>query len=427
MSLLAEFEPWWRFAFALLIGALIGLEREFFQQKIGAPDFAGIRTFSLISLLGAVTAFLVNDFGVIFAVLALAGLILMTTVSYSGALNRSGTEPGITTEVAAILTFLFGVLVIGEQEIVAIALAVVTSLLMAMKGRIHGAIRDLSTEDIHVTLQFALVAAVILPLLPNRALDPLGLLNPFQIWLMVVFISGIGFSGYILINIFGHLRGINLMGFLGGLASSTATTISFSSASKENPHMAAQYARAVIMASTVMFPRILFLILVIYYPLALKVAAPLAVMLATGLILIFIMGKRKAAPGRDAQTDFKISNPLKLSTAIKFGLLFAVVLIIIEFALNSLGTAGVYLTSLLTGLTDADAITLSVTRLATNKQINLQVAGIAVVSAALTNTISKGAISYFSGSRELRNRVLPALGIIILTGLVSAGISFIWL
>ena len=425
MSLLAEFEPWWRFAFALLIGAMIGLEREFYQQKIGDPDFAGIRTFSLISLLGAVAAYLAEDYGVIFGVLALAGLILMITVSYSGALYRSGTEPGITTEVAAILTFLFGVLVIGEKEIVAIALAVVTSLLMAMKGRIHGAIRNMSTEDIHVTLQFALVTAVILPVLPNRALDPLGLLNPFQIWLMVVLISGIGFSGYILINVLGHSRGINLMGLLGGLASSTATTISFSSASRENPEMAAQYARAVIMASTVMFPRIFVLILVIHYPLALKVAGPLGIMLVTGLILIFFLGRRTPVPGGDTQTDFKIGNPLKLSTAIKFGLLFAVVLVVIDFALNSLGTTGVYLTSLLTGLTDVDAITLSVTRLASNSQINLQEAGVAVVAAALTNTLSKGAISYFSGTSDLRKRVLPALGIIILAGLVSGGIFLI--
>ena len=427
MALLAEFEPWWRFAFALLIGALIGLEREFYQQKVGAPDFAGIRTFSLISLLGAVTAYLIDDYGITFSALALAGLILMITVSYSGALFRSGSETGITTEVAAVLTFLFGVLVIGEKETIAIALAVITSLLMAMKGRIHGAIRNLSTEDIHVTLQFALVAAVILPLLPNRALDPLGLLNPFQIWLMVVFISGIGFSGYILMNIFGHSRGVNLMGLLGGLASSTATTISFSSASRENPQMATHYARAVVMASTVMFPRIIVLILVLHYPLALKVATPLAVMSATGLILIYFLGRNPTALGGNSQADFKIGNPLKLSTAIKFGLLFAFVLVIIDFALNSLGTTGVYLTSMLTGLTDVDAITLSVTRLVLNNQINLQVAAVGVVIAALTNTLSKGAISYFSGSKELRKRVLPALGIIILAGLISGGFSIFWL
>jgi uncharacterized membrane protein (DUF4010 family) len=217
------------------------------------------------------------------------------------------------------------------------------------------------------------------------------------------------------------------MGFLGGLASSTATTISFSSASRENPKMAAPYARAVVMASTVMFPRIFFLVLVIHYPLAQIIAAPLGVMLTTGLILIYIMSKRRATPGGDTQPDFKIGNPLKLSTAIKFGLLFAVVLVVIEFALDSLGTTGVYLTSLLTGLTDVDAISLSITRLVTNNQITLQVAGIAIIAAALTNTLSKGAISFFTGSTELRKRVIPALGAIMVAGLVSGAIFFFWL
>jgi uncharacterized membrane protein (DUF4010 family) len=122
----------------------------------------------------------------------------MVTIRYHGALVRKGTESGITTEVAALLTLLFGVLVMGPR--VAIALAVVTSLLLALKARLHGFIRSMSPEDIHLTLQFALVAAVILPLLPDRTIDPLGLLNPFQIWLMVLFVSGIGFSGYVLMK-----------------------------------------------------------------------------------------------------------------------------------------------------------------------------------------------------------------------------------
>ena len=273
---LLDFEPWWRFGVALLIGAMLGMEREFFQQKEDSPDFAGIRTFSLIALLGSVAAFLVIDFGILPIALSLGGLILLTTVSYLGTLLRSGKETGITTEVAVWLTFLFGVLVMGDQGKVASALAVLTALLLALKGRLHGAIRRLSTEDLRVTLQFALVAAVILPLLPDRAIDPLGLLNPFQIWLMVVLVSGIGFSGYVLMKVLGPSRGINLTGILGGLASSTATTISLSTASREHPAMSAYYARAVVLASTVMIPRVLLLVLVIYPPLLRVVSLPLA-------------------------------------------------------------------------------------------------------------------------------------------------------
>jgi uncharacterized membrane protein (DUF4010 family) len=424
MFSISDFEPWWRFGFALVIGALIGLEREFYQQKEDAPDFAGIRTFSLIALLGSVSSFLANTFGIILAALALGGLILMTTVSYSGALVRRRTETGITTEVAAILTFLFGVLVMGDHAIVALALAVITSILLTFKGKLHGFIRNMSSEDIHVTLQFALVAAVILPLLPNRTIDPWGLLNPFQIWLMVVFVSGIGFSGYVLMKVLGPSKGINIMGILGGLASSTATTISFSSASREYPHMAHHYARAIVLASTVMFPRVLFLILVIHPPLALKVIIPLAFMLITGVIYIFITQKGKLTKTDTVHPEYKITNPLKLSTAIKFGLLFAVVLIVVELSQTFLGSSGVYLTSFITGLTDVDAITLSVTRLTQSTQLSSDVAGIAVIIAAIMNTVSKGAISYFSGTHELRGPVIKAYILMILAGVISGWVVF---
>jgi uncharacterized membrane protein (DUF4010 family) len=424
MFSLADFEPWWRFGFALVIGALIGLEREFYQQKEKSPDFAGIRTFSLIALLGSVSSFLAGDFGIILAALALGGLILMTTVSYSGALVRSRTETGITTEVAAILTFLFGVLVMGDHALVAIALAVITSLLLTFKGELHGFIRNMSPEDIHVTLQFALVAAVILPLLPNLTIDPWGLLNPFQIWLMVVFVSGMGFSGYVLMTILGPSRGINLMGILGGLASSTATTISFSSASREYPHMAHHYARAVVLASTVMFPRVLFLILVIHPPLALKVIIPFTLMLIAGLIFIFVIQRSQLTDTDTIHPQYKITNPLKLSTAIKFGLLFAFVLVVVELSQTFLGSSGVYLTSFVTGLTDVDAITLSVTRLAQRTEISSDVAGTAVIIAALMNTVSKGAISYFSGTQELRSSVIKAFILMILVGVISSSVIF---
>jgi len=423
MVSLSDFEPWWRFGFALLIGALIGLEREFYQQKERSPDFAGIRTFSLIALLGSVSGFLAQDFGMILAALALGGLVLMTTVSYSRALVRSRTETGITTEIAAILTFLFGVLVMGDQAVVAIALAVVTSLLLALKGELHGFIRNMSSEDMRVTLQFALVAAVILPLLPDRTLDPLGLLNPFQIWLMVVFVSGIGFSGYVLMKILGPSQGINLTAVLGGLASSTATTISFSSASQEYPRMAKQYARAVVLASTVMLPRVAFLVLVVHPPLLLEVIIPLMAMLVAGFSFIFVAQRGLAKGEAPVHQPSEIKNPLKLSTAIKFGLLFAFVLVVLEYSQSLLGSTGVYLASFLSGLTDVDAVTLSVTRLADGGQLTSDVAAAAVVIAALMNTVSKGAICFFSGTPDLRRPVIKAFLLMVLAGLLSGGLA----
>jgi len=417
---LLDFEPWWRFGVALLIGALLGMEREFIQQKEDAPDFAGIRTFSLIALLGSVAAFLVPDFGILPIAISLGGLILLIAVSYLGTLMHRGEEKGITTEVAAMLTFLFGVLIMGDQVRVAIALAVLTSLLLALKGRLHGVIRRMSDEDLRVTLQFALVAAVILPLLPDRAIDPLGLLNPFQVWLMVVFVSGIGFSGYLLMKVLGPSRGINLTGILGGLASSTATTISLSTASREHPAMSAYYARAVVLASSVMIPRVLLLVLVIYPPLLRVVSLPLAAMLVSGVVIIFILQRKNTTNESGLKRSINLAHPLKLSTAIKFGLVFAVVMIIIEFAQGSFGSIGVYFASATAGLTDVDAITLSVSRMTSNAQLDLQVAGIAIVIAAIMNTISKGAIVYFTGSHELRRTVIRSFAVIFLAGFLSS-------
>jgi uncharacterized membrane protein (DUF4010 family) len=423
---LSDFEPWWRFGVALLIGALLGLEREFVQQKEGTPDFAGIRTFSLIALLGSVAAYLLADFGLIPIAVSLAGLVLLTTVSYLASLLRSGTEKGITTEVAALLTFLFGVLVIGNQESVAIALAVVTALLLASKGRLHMLIRRMSSEDIHVTLEFGLVAAVILPLLPNRTIDPLGLLNPFQTWLMVVFVSGIGFSGYVLMKVLGPLRGINLMGVLGGLASSTATTISFSTASRRNPSLSGHYARAVILASSVMVPRALLLVLATYSPLLPMAGPPLVAMLASGLVIVYLLQRRSGAAGDAVERSLEVAHPLKLSTAIQFGLVFAVALVVVDFAQSYLGSPGVYLASVLAGSTDVDAITLSVARLAGNAQLSPQVAGIAVIIAALANTVAKGVIAYSSGSHELRRTVVRAFSAMSAVGVITT-LVMLWL
>ncbi len=426
MIQLTDFEPWWRFGAALLIGALLGTEREFVQQKKDSPDFAGIRTFSLIALLGAVTAFMIPDFGIFPAALALGGLVLLIAVSYFSTLTQTNKGAGITTEVAVMLTFLLGALVMGEQGTVAIALGVVTALLLSMKGRLHHVIRQMSAEDLRVVLQFALVAAVILPLLPNRAIDPWGLLNPFKIWLVVVLVSGIGFIGYILMKTLGASRGINLTGLLGGLVSSTATTISFSSASRETPIISSHYAQAIILSSSIMFPRMLLLALVIYPPLLYAVGVPLGAMLATGMIIVFLLQRRRITDGQDSEEQaLKLAHPLKLSTAIKFGLFFTVILLIIEFAQGAFGEVGVYITSALAGLTDVDAITLSVTQLVKNDQLKLRVAGTAVLIAAIMNTIVKGFIAYSSGSPELRRIVVSAFGVIVVIGVISGVITIL--
>jgi len=416
---LLEFEPWWRFGVAILIGALLGLEREFIQQREDAPDFAGIRTFSLIALLGAVAAFLSVDHGILPLALSFGGLILLVSASYVGTLMRHEKGMGITTEVAAIMTYLLGMAVMGDNEKIAIALAVIAAILLSLKSRLHGVIRRMSSEDLRVTLQFALVAAVILPLLPNQAIDPLGLLNPFQVWLMVVLVSGIGFIGYVLMKAMGPDRGTNLTGIFGGLVSSTATTLSLSARSREIPTLSVHFAYAVVLSSSVMVPRILLLVLIVYPPLLRTVIVPLGAMLVAGLVGSVVLKRRHATPQDESDQEVKLTNPLKITTAIKFGLLFAVVMIIVEFAQDSFGSIGVYITSAIAGLTDVNAITLSVSKLTGGSQLDHQVAGMAIVVAAVVNMIAKGIIASFTGSRELRQMIVRPFGVVVLTGVIA--------
>ncbi len=422
-------EPWWRFGVALLIGSLIGLEREFIQQHLKEPDFAGIRTFALIALLGALSAFLSQELGVLTpALVAFGGLILLVVSSYVGALLRTRAEEGITTEVAAMLVFLLGGLTFWEPVEVAGALAVIVALLLSMKGRLHEAIRRMSREDLRVALEFGLVSAVILPLLPNRTLDPLNVLNPFQIWLLVVFVSGIGFAGYVLIKALGAERGTGLAAILGGIVSSTATTISFAGRSKTSPQLSRVFSMAIILASGVMFPRVWFEVLVIHRPLIRLISLPLGLMLAASLLMVWLFWRQRHSDQHLTDHDqeaVKVANPLKLSTAITFGLVFAIVLVAVKVAQLLLGTTGVYIAALISGLADVDAITLSVSKLASTGQLPDQVAATAIAIAALMNTLSKAIIAYVVGTVDLRRVVLRPFAIILIAGAVGGGVMLL--
>lgn len=413
-------EPWWRFAVALLNGALIGLEREFMQQRRDNPDFAGIRTFSLVSLLGAVTGFLAAEFGIGPLLVALGGLILLGVSSYIGDFITTGQIGGITTEVSVLLAYVLGVLVMTDWAQVAVALAVIVSLLLALKDPLHGIARRMSTQDLRTTLEFALVAAVVLPILPNETIDPWGVVNPSQIWLLVVFVSGIGFGGYVLMKIVGTERGISITGVLGGIVSSTATTLSLSTQSKLNPALSRQFAQAIVLASTVMIPRVAIILIVVNAALLPIIALPFAAMLLTGIITVLFL--RSGARHVDGADDVDVENPLKISMAVVFGLVFAVVLVIVTLAQEYLGNAGVYIAAMLTGLTGVDPITLSVGRLADQGALAATVAASAIVIATVMNTAAKVGIVMMVGSSELRRQIIWSLGAVVLVGAAAVGV-----
>jgi uncharacterized membrane protein (DUF4010 family) len=415
-------EPWWRFGAALLIGALIGLEREFVQQRTEAPEFAGIRTFSLFALLGAVAAYVTQQHGILPFIVAYVMLALLIWASYLGEIYR-GHEEGITTEVAALIVPLLGAMVVWGSFELAAALGVITALILALKPTLHNLARRMSAVDLRATLEFALITAVVLPLLPNRNFGPFDVINPFHVWLLVILVSGIGFLGYILVKILGAEQGVGVTGVLGGLVSSTATTVSFAGRSKENPGLSSILVRGVVLASCIMYPRVMVEVAVVYAPLLNIVSVPLVAMLLVSLGFVYFLWRKRKVDEQESRERMEVSNPLRLPTAITFALAFSIVLIVVRAANEFFGYAGVYLASALTGVTDVDAITLSVSDLASSGQIGLRVAATAIVLATLVNTTAKAVIAWILGSHELRRTVVRAFGLVLLTGIVSGAIA----
>jgi len=425
MDLATQLDPWWRFGAALLIGALVGLEREYIQQRQGDPEFAGIRTFSLMALFGAVAAYLAQEHGAGLFLVAYASLALLITVSLFGDLQHQGHGEGITTEIVALLTPLLGAMVIYDHAELAVALGVVVALLLALKPALHGLASRMSSADLRATLEFSLIAAVVWPMLPDVDLGPFGVFNPSNIWLMVILVSGLGFLGYILMKVLGPERGIGLTGALGGLVSSTAVTASFSSRSKDAPGLGRTLALAIALASCVLYPRVMVYVAAIYSPLLPLVAPTLAAMLLAGLAGVFLLWRSQRQASSGADRAVSLQNPLKLSTAISFGLLFAFVLFLVAAAQQRFGSAGVYATSMIAGLVDVDAITLSSANLAAEGRVAPQVAAGAILLASIVNTISKAVLAISLGSTELRRPVLAVFGAMALAGAVIAGLTLL--
>lgn len=419
MDLLSTLEPWWRFAAALLIGALIGLEREFVQQKSGEAEFAGIRTFSLLALVGAVAGHISNRYGLTIFVVVFIGIVLLVWASYIGNLVREE-EEGITTEVVALLVPLLGAMVVWDEFALAAAIGVIAALMLALKPRLHAIARRMSSSDLRATLEFGLITAVILPVLPNKTVGPLDVINPFQLWLLVVLVSAISFLGYILIKLRGPKQGIGITGVLGGLVSSTATTASFAGRSAESPGLFRLFLLGILLASCVMYPRVFLEVAVVESSLLSWISVPLAAMLAVSVLLVLLLWRRERGHLEEGREEIKISNPLRLTTAVSFAAAFAFVLVAVAAANNFLGEAGVYLASALAGFVDVDAIALSVSELAASDEITEFVAASAIMIAVLINTAAKAGYALVLGTRALRKPVLTSFTIILVVGIIAS-------
>ena len=407
-----------RFGVALFIGLLVGLQREYsydVEGKREGKSFAGVRTFALLGLLGCSAAFLADLFSdswVFSAIFIVAGGLI--AVSYF--VTASAGQRGMTTEIAAVVTVLAGALCFWDELALAVAIGVVMAALLSFKLELHGFAERLTREDIIAALKFALITAIVLPILPNQSFwpPPFDVLNPYRIWLIVVLISGISFLGYVLFKLLGTRRGTSLTGLLGGLVSSTATTLSFAERSRKNTNLAKPFAMAIMIAWTVMFARVLIEVWVVNRPLLEVLWIPVVLAGAAGLIYAAFL---YLAPHNDDEEDMQITNPFELRPAITFGLLFGLILLIARAAQMYLGDTGVFISAFVSGLADVDAITLSMAELSGSGDITMSTAARAIIIAIMANTLVKGGIVFSSGSRSIRRALLPGFILILVAGI----------
>jgi len=314
-----------------------------------------------------------------------------------------GSGGGMTTEVSALLVFLLGALCFWNELRIAAAAAVVVTLLLSYKPVLHRFVAVIEEEDVQAVLKFALITVVILPALPNQDMGPGGIFNPQLVWLMVVFISGVSFAGYALTKVLGDRMGLLTTGVLGGLASSTAVTFSFTHQAQEVPERAPGYATGVALATSILYPRILLILLVWSPSLLGQVTIPFLILFLAGIAGSVWLWR---SPGEGGTPGVDLSNPFELGPALKFGAVFAIILVLSRGAYEVMGTGGVYVTSFLAGLEGLDAITLSLGRLL-GDQLSLEAAARGLLLAVVANTFVKAGIIFYGRTSELIRRMLP--------------------
>jgi len=398
------------------LGALVGLIRQWSEQTEhgGKTDFGGVRTHTFWAILGCLGAAASPDF----TPLALPVIITVVAAHLLIAHVRLGdvSSPGSTSFAASLLTLLTGALVAWGYTQTAVVVAALTMVVLGIKQPIHAWTRAFTPGDIRGTLQFVAITGVVLPLVPDRAMGPFNAFNPYATWLMVVLISGLGFSGYIAMRLFGTRAGLLVTSLLGGLASSTASTLAFSRRSREEPGLSLDYAFAVVAACTVMLPRVVIVVALLSPVLALRITPAFGAMMLPALIY----GARQWWVARRAEKSAvaspPVANPLSLLIAIKFALLYATIAFLVTTATQLGWQAGLLPLSFVSGLTDMDAISLSMANNLRAGGIAVELAARAVIIAAVANSLLKAALAIALGSPLLRRR---AGGVLLATALAG--------
>jgi uncharacterized membrane protein (DUF4010 family) len=402
-----------QFLTSLAIGLLIGMERE---RNPSAK--AGLRTFALVSLFGTLVALIADKSGtpwmLMAGLLSVAGMIVASYINTPTENN----DPGTTTVTALLISYSLGVLVWLGFSKLAVMLAIATTTLLYFKPELQGITQRLTRRDLVSILQFSVLTFVILPILPDQNYGPYGSFNPYQAWMMVVLISGLSLAGYVALRMTGQRYGAPLLGFLGGLVSSTATTLLYAKHSKLNDGMLRLSAVVILIASQVVLVR-LMVVSGIISPAILKQLAPvMGLGLLFGLAATLFNWKRLQNTGELPMPE--TSNPTEIHAALGFGLLFVIVLFCAAWLTDIAGSGGLYIVAIVSGLTDVDAIALSSLRLFQMEKLSSEQAVISISLAFLANMVFKFGMAASIGGIALARHI--AVGFIAIAAGVSLGL-----
>ena len=371
---------------AIVIGFVIGLQRELHNLYKNQTDLAGARTFALVSLIGYISTKL--NFNPFYGIVVLIGIGYYLN-------NINTTSRGITTEVSLVATYLLGIFLDKNLELT-IFIAVAVVFLLNIKSTLTSYETYISKKDLNAAVTFLLITFIVLPILPNKFIDKYHLINPYELWLFVILLSGLSFLGYILNKIWGH-KGIYLAGLIGGLASSTATTITFSQKSKIDTNASKHTAIAINLANSVMLIRVFVWVYIFNISLIKEIALPFLLSAIVGFGYIYYLARGEKS---EIETKIDYKNPLELMESLKYGILFGLIFAGVKVAHTYFGDSGTILVSFMAGITDVDAITISLSKYSLNGSLASNIAIWGILTATFTNQLAKLSYSYFLGSKE---------------------------
>jgi len=404
-----------RLAVSLAIGLLVGLERGWrTRDEEDHQRTAGFRTFALSGLLGGVTGALSLQAGG-----SLIGFVFIIYAAAFAAFHwleaKAEQNMSVTSVVAGMLTFLLGTMAVTGELLVAVACAVAITILLALRDQLHRWVATLTWPEIRAVLILLAMSFLLLPILPNRTIDPWNSINPYEIWLLAILIAAISFSGYVAVRVFGDQLGLVLTAIAGGLASSTATTLAFARLGRAHPASARLLSAGILLSGVVMMIRVGSVAVALNGPLLTLLAPPLvgaAAILALGSAILLFRNTKQENP------DLRIDNPLAIGTALKLAAFIAGVMLAVELLRGMFGNFGVLIVAAFSGVADVDAVTISMARMG-GKDIDLNTTVRGILIAVAVNTGSKAMLAGWAGGRTIGALVSGISALALLGGIAA--------